>query len=176
MHLRFQKCTLSDIDQLVEISRTTFVNSFEKDNDPEDFKNYIDAAFAKDTIAHQLKNVHSVFYFVFIDELLVGYFKLNVNDAQTDIKSEESMELERIYVRQDFQGRQIGKQMLLEAVALARQQNKTYLWLGVWEKNTAAIRFYQKHGFIKFGTHPYYIGKDEQTDWLLRFELKKPLQ
>lgn len=176
MPLRFQKCTLSDIDQLVEISRTTFVNSFEKDNDPEDFKNYIDAAFDKETIAQQLKNRNSVFYFVFSDALLVGYFKLNLSEAQTDINSEESIELERIYVRQEFQGQQIGKQMLLEAIALARQQNKTYLWLGVWEKNTAAIRFYQNHGFIKFGTHPYYIGKDEQTDWLLRFELKKPLQ
>lgn len=176
MPLRFQKCTFFDLEQLIEISRKTFVDSFEKDNDPEDFKNYVDSAFEKNNINRQLKNSNSFFYFVFEDEQLVGYFKLNVSDAQTDIKSEESIELERIYVLQKFQGRQMGKQMLQEAVKLAIHQNKTYVWLGVWEKNTDAIRFYQKHNFVKFDTHPYFIGKDKQTDWLLRFELKKPLQ
>lgn len=176
MHLRFQKCTFSDLDELIKISRRTFVDSFEKDNDPNDFKNYIDSAFEKNNIASQLNNGNSYFYFVFKDEQLVGYFKLNIEDAQTDIKSKESIELERIYVHQKFQGQQIGKFILQEAINLASQQNKTYIWLGVWEKNLDAIRFYQKYSFTKFDTHPYYIGKDEQTDWLMRYEIKKPLQ
>lgn len=176
MQFRFQKCTLSDLEQLVEISKTTFVNAFEKYNDPEDFKNYIDSAFEKNNIAKQLNTNNSFFYFVFKNAQLVGYFKLNIGDAQTDIKSEESIELERIYVRQEFQGQQIGKHVLQEAIKLASQQDKTYMWLGVWEKNTDAIRFYHNYNFAKFDTHPYYIGKDKQTDWLLRFELKKPLQ
>jgi len=175
MQLHFRKCTLSDLDELIEISRTTFVDSFEKDNNPEDFKNYIDSAFEKGTIAKQLDNSNSDFFFVFKDEQLVGYFKLNIGHAQTDIKSEEAIELERIYVRQEFQGQEIGKHMLQKAIALAAELKKEHLWLGVWEKNVAAIRFYQKHGFTKFDTHPYYIGKDKQTDWLMRLELKKPL-
>jgi ribosomal protein S18 acetylase RimI-like enzyme len=176
MQIHFHKCTLSDIDQLIEIARTTFADSFEKDNDPEDFKNYITTAFEKGNFLGQLQNPNSSFYFVFIHKELVGYFKLNVDGAQTDIKSEESIELERIYVLEKFQRQQIGKVILQEAVRLAFQQNKTYIWLGVWEKNKDAIRFYQKHRFIKFDTHPYYIGKDKQTDWLMRYELKKPLQ
>jgi len=171
MSLRFQKCTFSDLDQLIGISKKTFVDSFEKDNDPEDFRNYIKSAFEKQNVAKQLKNNNSSFYFVIKDELLAGYFKLNTGHAQTDIKSKESIELERIYVLQNFQGQQIGKHMLQESGRLAALLNKTYMWLGVWEKNTAAIRFYQRHGFTKFGTHPYYIGKDKQTDWLMRVEL-----
>jgi len=171
MQLRFQKCLLSDLDALVEISKRTFVEAFEKDNDPEDFKTYIDKAFEKRNIASELKHSDSSFYFVYKDEQLRGYFKLNVENAQTDIKSEESMELERIYVLQKFQGQRIGEHILQETIELASQLKKKYIWLGVWEKNTAAIRFYQKHGFLKFGTHPYYIGKDEQTDWLMRYDL-----
>ncbi|MFK7813274.1 MAG: GNAT family N-acetyltransferase [Maribacter sp.] len=175
MSLSFQKCSFSDLDNLIEISRKTFVDAFEKDNDPIDFKNYINVAFEKNTISGQLKNTNSFFYFVYKDELLVGYFKLNVNDAQTDIESEESIELERIYVLQEFQGKQIGKEMLQEAIRLAVLHNKVYLWLGVWEHNIDAIRFYERNGFTKFDTHPYYIGKDKQTDWLMRVEIKKPL-
>lgn len=61
--------------------------------------------------------------------------------------------------------------MLNEVKKIASHKQKTFLWLGVWEKNDRAIEFYQNHGFSKFGTHPYYIGEDKQTDWLMRFEM-----
>ena len=171
MQLYFQKCTSSDLDKLVEISKKTFVDAFEKDNDPEDFYTYIDKAFEKSHIEQQLQNEDSTFCFVYMADVLAGYFKLNENAAQTDINSEETIELERIYVLKEFQGRQIGKQMLYEAIALAIKKGKTFIWLGVWQNNKEAIRFYEKHGFVKFGTHPYYIGKDKQTDWLMRLDL-----
>ncbi len=167
----FQKCTLLNLDQLVRVSRKTFVDAFEKDNDPKDFRTYCDFAFDKNKLSKELKTPNTTFYFAYIDEQLAGYFKLNEDDAQTDIKSQESIELERIYVLEQFQGEQIGTKMLFKAIEIAFDKNKKHLWLGVWEKNTDAIRFYQKHGFLKFNTHPYYIGKDKQTDWLMRFDL-----
>lgn len=166
-----QKCTSSDLNTLVQISKKTFVDAFEVGNNSDDFKTYIDFAFEKSIIAEQLNNSNCSFYFVFKDAQLVGYFKLNENDAQTDIKSSEDIELERIYVLEEFQGHQIGKYMLQEALKLASDLSKRYIWLGVWEKNTDAIRFYEKYGFSKFDTHPYYIGEDKQTDWLMRFDL-----
>lgn len=171
MQLHFQECTHADLNTLVEITRKTFVDAFEKDNDPEDFNTYIDKAFDKNNIEQQLGNPDSIFYFVYKDEVLSGYFKLNEHAAQTDIKSEESIELERIYVLQDFQGQKIGQWMLKEVVNLARSMQKEFLWLGVWEKNSRAIAFYENNGFSKFGKHPYYIGKDKQMDWLLRIDL-----
>jgi ribosomal protein S18 acetylase RimI-like enzyme len=171
MAILFKKCTNSDLDALIDISRKTFVDAFEKDNDLDEFTSYINEACEKKNIQQQLQNPDSTFYYVYKDDVLAGYFKLNTNSAQTDIKTGESIELERIYVLQEFQGNQIGKQMLQEALKLAARMQKKFIWLGVWEKNTDAIRFYQKHDFVKFGTHPYFIGKDEQTDWLLRFDL-----
>ena len=87
------------------------------------------------------------------------------------MKLEESMELERIYVLKEFQGLGHGERILNKVKRLAVEAGKSFLWLGVWEKNTRAIKFYEKHGFVKFGTHPYYIGSDKQTDWLMRFDL-----
>jgi len=114
MPISFRKCTTADLHELTYISKKTFVDAFEKDNDPEDFKSYIDVAFDQKNIEQQLKNPHSAFYFVYLDDYLVGYFKLNVNQAQTEIKKEETIELERIYVLQEFQGKQIGNYMLKE--------------------------------------------------------------
>lgn len=41
------------------------------------------------------------------------------------------------------------------------------IWLGVWEQNTAAIAFYERQGFERFGEHVFRIGNDDQTDYLL---------
>jgi len=147
------------------------VVAFEKDNDPEDFKSYIDTAFNRETLKAELLNQNSSFYLVYLKELLVGYFKLNEKEAQNEQFQTESMELERIYVLDAFQGRQIGKQMLLKTIDIARSKNLDFLWLGVWQENKKALRFYERHNFKIFGEHPYYIGKDKQMDWLLRLVL-----
>ena len=171
MRLDLRQCHPSDLTRLAEISRKTFADAFEKDNRPDDFEAYTDGAFNTKTLSEDLRHPYTTFYFAFKDNDLVGYLKLNENEAQTDLRSEKGMELERIYVLEEFQGEQIGGWMLDQAKQLASYKGKSFLWLGVWEKNPRAIRLYQKHGFSKFGTHPYYIGSDKQTDWLMRFDL-----
>ncbi|RDY59890.1 GNAT family N-acetyltransferase [Flagellimonas nanhaiensis] len=168
----FKRCKDSDLEALVKIAKETFVAAFEKDNDPNDFRDYIEKAFSKTALEAELNNPGSLFYFVFDKEELVGYFKLNLGAAQTEINDDSSVELERIYVVPGNQGKSIGHQMLQKVLALAKELNKACVWLGVWEHNPGAIRFYQRQGFKKFGEHPYFIGEDEQTDWLLRLELQ----
>ena len=173
MKLVLRQCKENDIDALVVLSKNTFTKAFEKDNHPDDFESYINIAFNKDTLLTQLLNQDSFFYFVYWENRLIGYLKINQHQAQTDLKSDECMELERIYIIDEFQGHGHGKLILDKLRKIGVQANKHFLWLGVWEKNVKAIRFYQRHGFIKFGTHPYYIGTDKQTDWLMRCDLTK---
>ncbi|MFD0795928.1 GNAT family N-acetyltransferase [Maribacter chungangensis] len=176
MKLDFIPCKKSDINTLVSLSKTTFIKAFEKDNDPHDFSAYISTAFNKETLLLQLKNPDSAFYFVYVKEQLIGYMKLNQHQAQTDIKKKDSMELERIYILEAFQGRGYGAMMLDKAVAIAIEANKNFVWLGVWEKNLKAIRFYERYGFVTFGTHPYYVGSDKQTDWLMKYDLSTKME
>jgi len=171
MQLVFDKCSLSDLDQIVQIAKSTFIDAFEADNDDEDFQTYIASTFSRSKLTEAIENPFTTFYFVYAKDNLVGYFKLNENDAQTDLRDEDSLELERIYVVPEFQGKSIGNRMLQQVKILGSQTRKTFLWLGVWEHNKEAIKFYEKNGFSKFGMHPYYIGKDMQMDWLMRFDL-----
>lgn len=171
MNLSYKFCAVEDLPFLVEISIKTFVSAFENQNNPEDFKNYMDRAFSKEQLKKELLNENVSFYLVYNDNNLVGYFKLNERDAQTEAFGDTSLEIERIYVLNEFQGKQFGKQMLFKIIETAKFKKLEFIWLGVWEKNTAAIRFYERHGFVKIGTHPYYIGNDKQTDWLMRLDL-----
>jgi len=172
MNLTFEKCMIKDLNLLVDISRDTFIHAFEKQNNPEDFWNYINEAFNENAMVEQLLNVNSEFFFVYLKNVLVGYFKLNKNEAQTEQFAKRSIELERIYVLKDFQKQGIGKLMLLKIIDIAKACKATFIWLGVWQENKDAVRFYESYGFKIFGSHPYYIGKDKQTDWLMKKRLR----
>ena len=171
MNRRLTKCSLEHSLQLAKLAEKTFRESFEVMNDPVEFQDYIDKAFNLKQIKSELSTDHSEFYFLYQDKHLVGFFKTNIYKAQTDIKDDKGMELERIYVLSEFQGNGHGRYMIEAAKEHAKLKQKYYLWLGVWKENKDAIRFYRENGFRIFGEHPYYIGNDRQMDWLMRYDL-----
>ena len=48
--------------------------------------------------------------------------------------------------------------------ASAEAKGGRTLWLGVWEHNPRAIKFYEKCGFGGVGTQRFLLGTDLQTD------------
>jgi ribosomal protein S18 acetylase RimI-like enzyme len=106
-----------------------------------------------------------------MDEKIIGYLKVNFGKAQTDFKEDDSIEIERVYVMVEFHGKEVGKKLLVKAIEISREKNAKSVWLGVWEKNYKAIRFYHKNGFLEFGKHPFILGDDIQTDILMELQL-----
>ncbi len=171
MVLQFKKCTIDDLETLRMFSIKTYRDTFGYANSEENMKEYLEKAFNHDQLSSELQNPKSVFYFLYGDEALAGYIKVNAYGAQSDINDPQSVELERIYVSKDFQGRGIGEALLQKALELANEMKGNYMWLGVWENNTKAIAFYTKHDFIKVGQHSFFMGDDEQFDHIMRREL-----
>lgn len=161
----------SDTEELLILSRKTFYDAFEHVNNPEDFEAYTSIAFTYDQLLSEVENPHSAFYFALIDGVKVGYIKLNYASAQAEFQDADGAEISRIYVLADHQGKQIGKQLIDFAIAKAIEDKLRYIWLGAWERNHSAIRFYEREGFVKFGSHEFWVGKDRQIDLLMRKEL-----
>jgi ribosomal protein S18 acetylase RimI-like enzyme len=97
--------------------------------------------------------------------------KINFGDAQTELKDNKSVEIERIYVLQAFQGKKLGQALYEKAISIAKEMKVKYVWLGVWEQNHRALQFYKKNGFVQFDTHIFKLGNDEQTDIMMKLEL-----
>jgi len=55
---------------------------------------------------------------------------------------------------------------------VAHQNEVDYVWLGVWEENPRAIRFYQKNGFVEFDKHIFKLGDDKQIDIMMKKVVK----
>lgn len=98
MKVEIKKCELKDLDCIRKISIRTFKDTFEKYNTEQDLINYIDTAYNKNKLRIELLNPNSIFYFIFSDDDLAGYMKLNSKEAQTENTFSNSLEIERIYI------------------------------------------------------------------------------
>ncbi|MDD2983882.1 MAG: GNAT family N-acetyltransferase [Crocinitomicaceae bacterium] len=158
---------IEDIPVLQEIGRQTFFETFSENNTEENMVKYLEDSFSIEKLTEELNNENSEFYFAISDEKVIGYLKLNFGNSQTELQDNSSLEIERIYVLQEYHGKKIGQVLYEKAMQIASNKNVNYVWLGVWEENPRAIRFYQKNGFVEFDKHIFKLGNDEQTDIMM---------
>jgi ribosomal protein S18 acetylase RimI-like enzyme len=170
--ITFKQCVLEDLTTLQRISRKTFEDTFAATNTEANMNAYIERAFNREKLESEMLNPSSSFYLAHMDGELGGYLKLNMDGAQTDIHDPRSLEVERIYVMKEFQGLGIGSRLMSKAIDVAVEHDKSFIWLGVWERNEAALRFYRKMGFYQTGEHLFIVGDDPQTDLILRKDLQ----
>jgi len=162
---------ISDLKTLQDISKLTFQEAFADSNTAEDMQQYLTKNFSLDQLIDELSESDSRFFIAWDGERAVGYLKVNSGMSQTDLKEADSLEIERIYVLNAYYGKKVGQLLYEKAVEVAVESGKTSIWLGVWEQNPRAIRFYEKNGFVAFGSHVFKMGSDEQTDILMRMFL-----
>ena len=160
------------MEKLQEIARTTFLEAFSSDNSESSIETYLNKAFSLEKLTSELNNEDSEFYFARFDNNIIGYLKLNFGQSQTELKDDRALEIERIYVLKEFYGKRAGQLLYEKALQIAREADVDYVWLGVWEENSRAINFYKKNGFLEFDKHIFNLGDDEQTDIMMKLQLK----
>jgi diamine N-acetyltransferase len=170
--IEITQVTLSYIGPLQQISRQTFTETFAAGNTEENLKKYLADNFSIEKLTAELNDGSAEFYFAKLQNKIIGYIKLNSGQSQTEIKDDNAVEIERIYVLKEFYGKNVGKALYEKAIQVARQKKADYIWLGVWEENPRAIQFYKKNGFIEFDKHIFILGNDEQTDIMMKLPLK----
>jgi ribosomal protein S18 acetylase RimI-like enzyme len=134
-------------------------------------KAYLEEELSLEKLTAELTNPNAEFYFAELDDVVIGYLKLNFGASQTELKDEKALEIERIYALKEFHGKKVGQLLYEQALRIARQRKADYIWLGVWEENSRAIHFYQKNGFVAFDKHIFKLGNDEQTDIMMKLPL-----
>jgi ribosomal protein S18 acetylase RimI-like enzyme len=171
MEILVKKSSIKDLAQLQKIGISTFSETFAEHNTKEDLEKYLKESFAADKLIAELENPDAAFYFAEVDDTVIGYLKINFGNAQTELKDNKSVEIERIYVLQAYHGKKIGQLLFNKAIEIAKEHQAHYVWLGVWEENHKALQFYKKNGFVQFDTHIFKLGNDEQTDIMMKLAL-----
>ncbi len=162
---------LNDLDQLQRLSVKTFKETFLNQNTDDDINQYLKVNMSSIQLKNELNNPYTEFYFAYIDKNIAGYLKLNFKNAQKeDVLEKKGYEIERFYLLKSFQGKGFGKQLFEKAVTIGKSKGYKKLWLGVWEHNKSAIKFYKKLQLKIFDKHKFLLGSDLQTDFLMKFD------
>jgi ribosomal protein S18 acetylase RimI-like enzyme len=169
--IKIEQINNSHIVALRQIGRQTFEETFAESNTAKNMAKYLEEGYSHEKLNEELNNQNSFFYFAILDEKVIGYLKLNTGISQTELKDNDALEIERIYVLKDYHGKKVGQLLFDKALTIAKEQHVAYVWLGVWEENKRAIQFYTKNGFVEFDQHVFVLGDEAQTDIMMKLEL-----
>lgn len=155
-----RRATPSDAAALAELGARTFIDAFAAQNRPEDIEAYVAETYG---VAQQTREIDDTLV-VEDDGALIAFAQLYRSDSPYG-----DVELGRFYVDRNLHGRGVARMLMDAVLTAARTLGGRKLWLGVWEHNPRAIRFYEKCGFVDEGSHPFRIGSDVQTDRVMTF-------
>jgi ribosomal protein S18 acetylase RimI-like enzyme len=150
-----------------ELGASTFRETFEADNAPEDFASYMAVAFGEPIQRAELEDTDTTVYFAERAGAVVGYVMLREGKAPSCVASADALQVARLYARRSALGTGVGGALMQRALADAAARGKDAVWLGVWDRNHRAIRFYESWDFHQSGTQPFLLGADLQTDLVL---------
>lgn len=169
--MKIKKCNLDDILDLQKIYRQTFFETFSEQNSEENMRIFLDKAYSEEKLKSEIENKESETFLAVENQKILGVLKINTGNAEMESGLENSLEIQRIYILKESKGLGIGTVLMNLAEKKARELGVSFIWLGVWEKNFPAQKFYTDKGFRRFSEHAFVLGDDIQTDFLMKKEL-----
>ena len=163
----FRRATLTDAHRLAVFAERAFIETFSAHNTPADMAAYCAHAFGDDIEARQLADPARVCVLSEIDGAVAAYAYVVVGSTSVDVVGEAPAEIQRFYVDHPWHGRGLAQQLMGRCVAEAIARGSRTLWLGVWERNARAIRFYDRCGFRAVGSQRFMLGADAQNDLVM---------
>ena len=166
-----RRADINDAQTLSDLSEITFFDTFKDTCTADDMQGFIKECFNVELIKKELLDPDDFYFIAFINGMAAGYIRMKEDSSDVEIISKhKSIELKRIYVLKKYHSQKLGAALMNFALNFAADKNYEIIWLGVWEHNERAKKFYKKFGFENTGAkHPFPIGNTPQTDeWLFK--------
>lgn len=160
-----------DAEVISQLSTETFVETYSWYNTPGNMREYTQKNFSIEQTKKDMQTPYTYFFLAEAENEVIGYAKLRVLEQLPELAGKRNIEVERIYVRKKHHDKKAGYVIMQKCIEFAKKKNYEVIWLGVWEKNERALKFYEKVGFKKFGTHNFQLGDDAQNDYLVKIDL-----
>jgi len=161
-----------DATLLAEIGARTFYDTYIKFLDAKALRNYVNVAFTPENQLDEITDPDTIFLIAEERSNKAGYAMLKFHSIASEESVKKSIEISRIYLLNKYIGRGIGAELMTRSINEARASGCENIWLGVWEKNIKAIRFYEKWGFEMVGSRAFIFGNESHNDLIMKLHLK----
>lgn len=158
----------ADATTLAALQESTFRFAFAADNDPADLDLHCRTQYSPALQEAEIRDPQLITLVCAEHGQLVGFAQLRAGPVSGDHTATPAIEIKRFYLDAAWHGRGLAQQLMEQVFQQARAAGMTQIWLGVWERNPRAIRFYEKFGFAACGEHIFMVGTDPQRDLVLK--------
>jgi len=156
--INIKQATIKDTEVLALLGRQTWAESHgHYIADKNKLQNYLNENFSVSKTRQNINNSKNIFYIMYVDDFPVGYTKIIANEKQENVISQNTCQLERIFILNEFIPLKIGKQLLTYTEERAKALKFDMMWLSVYIKNPRAIRFYEKNEFENVGSKNFMV-------------------
>lgn len=146
--IKISKAPVNSIDTILSLGISTYVETYSSKIPINEITKFALEEFNTDKILNEIEEPNIDYYFIKIDDNeIVGYGKIIIQD--------ESIYLDKIYIRSKYHRNGYGKYFLEYVEELALEQNIKTITLSVWEQNAGAINFYTKNGYKEHSRKVY---------------------
>ena len=145
-----------------------FRETYTDGSDPRDIDAYVSHAFSPQQQMEELTEPGGrVLVIEDARDGLLGFAHLRQTPTPAALEGRLAVEISRFYIDRPWHGRGIARVLMSACIAEARSRGADALWLLVYQDNARAVAFYEKSGFKKSGTQPFYLGSRVDQDWLM---------
>jgi ribosomal protein S18 acetylase RimI-like enzyme len=158
----FTEATPDDCEAIAALAEKTFVDAFGHLYRPENRQAHVAERFSAAFFRAALESGDTILM-LHDAQRLIGYAKVGhlALPVQPPIPR-GAQEIHRVYIDKEFQGRGLGKALMLHILSLPRIASASAVYLGVWEENLRAQHLYTLYGFAPVGKYLYQVG--DQAD------------
>lgn len=170
--LTIRSAVTADAAALARLAEETFRGTFAADNTSEDMEAHCASAYGTAIQRAEIEDgAIDTLVAAAADTELIAYAQLRPG-APPRVTIPAPIELWRFYVAASHHGRGLAQRLMNEVIDRARRRGARTLWLGVWERNLRAQKFYRKCEFVEIGSHTFVLGQDRQTDLVMAHFIK----
>ncbi len=170
--ITYRTPAISDAQQLAELGRTTFCDTFAHLYAAEDLNPFLASAYGIDNVRDDICDPEKLIRVAEADGQLLGYCKLGLSVTLDDVPDGlHALELKQLYLREIAQGTGVAQSLMGWALDQARTRGFGHVVLSVWSGNDKAQHFYKKFGFRHIADTHFMVGNHRDDEYLYGLDL-----
>jgi diamine N-acetyltransferase len=171
MSLIIRRATIADLHLISVLAIATHYEAYFKLDPSHDLADYCVRFFNLETLKSELENPKLTYLIAEFEGNAVGFAQLREGKRIECMKGKNAIEIQRIYVIEPMKGKKIGKALIEKCCEIGREKRHKTIWLGVWDKNIAAQKFYEKFGMTNIGITDFTDGKNDFINFVFAKDL-----
>ena len=148
----------ADMPTLRELGAATFRETYTPISDPQEVEDYAATHFGAEQVQAWLARPDARTLLASVDGAPVGYAHVRRAPVPACVADREAVELSRLYLLASAHGAGVGGALIAAAFSEISALGGRTVWLGAYDRNTRALAFYARLGFVQVGTHPFEFG------------------